>query len=114
MKYISSTLPDYSSQINSSDLLFGGTQIYEVDGFSSEGYDIMNGTGGYGYSIMHDILGGSITNKHFARCWWTDLHSYFNNSSNTTIELLYNLNGTWTVFDVWEGHCNTTSMINAM
>ena len=103
MKYISSTPPDYSSQINSSDLLFGGTQIYEVDGFSSEGYDIMNGTGGYGYSIMHDILGGSITNKHFARCWWADLHSDFNNSSNTTIELLYNVNGTWTVFDVWEG-----------
>jgi len=63
----------------------------------------MNGTGGYGYAIMHDILGGSITNKHFARCWWANLHADFNNSFNTKIELLYKLNGTWTMFDVWEG-----------
>lgn len=103
MNYVSSTPPDYSNRPSSPDLHYAGTQIYAVDGFSSEGYDIMNGTGGYGYAIMHDILGGSITNKHFARCWWANLHADFNNSSNTKIELLYKLNGTWTMFDVWEG-----------
>jgi len=80
MNYVSSTPPDYSNRPNSPDLLYAGTQIYALDGFSSEGYDIMNGTGGYGYAIMHDILGGSITNKHFARCWWANLHADFNNS----------------------------------
>lgn len=103
MKYVSSTPPDYSTRTDSPDLLFAGTEIYAIDGFSSEGYDILNGSSGYGYSMMHDILGGVITNKHFARCWWVDLHTDFNNSSNTKIELLYNVNGTWTVFDVWEG-----------
>jgi hypothetical protein len=80
--------------------------MYIVNGISSEGYDILNGVGGYGYSIVHDILGGQITNKHFSRCWWTDLHADFDNSAITKIELLYNSNGTWTRFDVWEGPLN--------
>ena len=69
MNYITSTPPDYSSRADSPDLLLAGTEIYVVDGFSSEGFDMMNATGGNGHLIMHNILGGSITNKHFARCW---------------------------------------------
>lgn len=103
MNYVTSTPPDYSSRTDSADLLYADTDIYIVNGLSSEGYDMMNAAGGNGHSIMHAILGGAIANKHFARCWWADLHADFNNSSNTKIELLYNLNGTWTVFDVWEG-----------
>lgn len=103
MNFVASTPPDYSVRENSSDLLPADTEIYIVNGISSKGYDILNGTGGYGYFMVHDILGGAITNKHFSRCWWANFHVDFNNAPNTKIELLYNANGTWTLFDVWEG-----------